>query len=96
VVEPTVDVPPRRSPLLVLVRSQEASSRLCGALLGIPQINDVLSMRGGRNGAQRPREDQADRAPRAVAQRRARDATKGLSVTRLADGAGVVCFARSS
>jgi len=40
--------------------------------------------------AQRLREDQADRAPRVVAQRRARDATKGLSVTRLADGAGVV------
>ncbi len=45
---------------------------------------------------QRLREDQADRAPRAVAQRRARDATKGLSVTRLADGAGVVCFAGTS
>jgi transposase InsO family protein len=46
--------------------------------------------------AQRLREDQAGRAPRVVAQRRARDATKGLSVTRLADGAGVVCFAGTS
>jgi transposase InsO family protein len=46
--------------------------------------------------AQRLREDQAGRAPRVVAQRRARDATKSLSVTRLADGAGVVCFAGSS
>jgi len=43
--------------------------------------------------AQRLREDQADRKPRAVAQRRARDATAGLSVTRLADGGGVVSFA---
>jgi len=42
---------------------------------------------------QRLREDQADRKPPAVAQRRARDATAGLSVTRLADGAGVVSFA---
>ena len=46
--------------------------------------------------AQRLREDQAGRAPRVVAQRRARDATKGLSVTRLADGAGVVRFAGTS
>ena len=43
--------------------------------------------------AQRLREDQADRAPRAPVQRRARDATAGLTVTRLADRAGVVCFA---
>jgi transposase InsO family protein len=43
--------------------------------------------------AQRFREDQADRAPRARVARRARDATKGLTVTRLADGAGVVSFA---
>lgn len=43
--------------------------------------------------AQRLREDQADRAPRARVSRRARDATAGLTVTRLADGAGVVSFA---
>ncbi len=43
--------------------------------------------------AQRFREDQADRAPRARITRRARDATAGLTVTRLADGAGVVSFA---
>jgi hypothetical protein len=43
--------------------------------------------------AQRLREDQADRAPRAQAARRARDATAGLTVTRLADSAGVVSFA---
>ena len=43
--------------------------------------------------AQRVREDQADRAPRAPVARRARDATAGLTVTRLADAAGVVSFA---
>jgi hypothetical protein len=43
--------------------------------------------------AQRLRADQADRAPRARVARRARDATAGLTVTRLADGAGVVSFA---
>jgi transposase InsO family protein len=43
--------------------------------------------------AQRLREDQADRAPRALPARRARDATAGLTVTRLADAAGVVSFA---
>ena len=43
--------------------------------------------------AQRLREDQADRAPRVIAARRARDATTGLTVTRLADGTGVVSFA---
>jgi transposase InsO family protein len=43
--------------------------------------------------AQRLRADQADRAPRARVSRRARDATKGLTVTRLADGAGVISFA---
>jgi hypothetical protein len=43
--------------------------------------------------AQRLRPDQADRAPRARVVRRARDATAGLTVTRLADGAGVVSFA---
>jgi transposase InsO family protein len=43
--------------------------------------------------AQRIRGDQADRAPRAPVARRARDATAGLTVTRLADAAGVVSFA---
>lgn len=43
--------------------------------------------------AQRLREDQADRAPRAPVQRRTRDATTGLTVTRLADGSGVISFA---
>jgi Integrase core domain len=43
--------------------------------------------------AQRLRDDQADRLPRAPVSRRARDATAGLTVTRLADGAGVVSFA---
>jgi transposase InsO family protein len=43
--------------------------------------------------AQRFREDQADRAPRARVARRARDATAGVTVTRLADAAGVVSFA---
>jgi len=43
--------------------------------------------------AQRFRAGQAGRKPRAVAQRRARDATAGLSVTRLADAQGTVSFA---
>jgi hypothetical protein len=43
--------------------------------------------------AQRMREDQADRLPRAPVARRARDATAGLTVTRLANGTGVVSFA---
>jgi transposase InsO family protein len=43
--------------------------------------------------AQRFRADQADRAPRARVARRARDATAGLTVTRLANGTGVVSFA---
>jgi hypothetical protein len=43
--------------------------------------------------AQRFRGDQADRAPRARVTRRARDATAGLTVTRLANGTGVVSFA---
>jgi transposase InsO family protein len=46
--------------------------------------------------AQRLPEDQADRKPRARVARRARDATAGLTVTRLADAAGVVCFAGTS
>jgi Integrase core domain/Mu transposase, C-terminal domain len=43
--------------------------------------------------AQRLRPGQAGRAPRARVVRRARDATAGLTVTRLAGGAGVVSFA---
>lgn len=43
--------------------------------------------------AQRLRADQADRTPRARVSRRARDATAGLSVTRLADASGMVSFA---
>lgn len=45
--------------------------------------------------AQRLKPDQADRLarPRLPVQRRARDATVGLTVTRLADGSGVVSFA---
>jgi len=43
--------------------------------------------------AQRFREDQADRAPRMQVARRARDATAGLTVTRLANGNGVISFA---
>jgi transposase InsO family protein len=45
--------------------------------------------------AQRMRPDQADRAARIPTQRRARDATVGLTVTRKADGTGVVSFAGS-
>jgi transposase InsO family protein len=43
--------------------------------------------------AQRLRADQAGRAPRAAAARRARDATAGLTVTRLAGANGDVSFA---
>jgi hypothetical protein len=43
--------------------------------------------------AQRLRADQADRIPRAQVARRARDATAGLTVTRLANGIGTVTFA---
>lgn len=43
--------------------------------------------------AQRLKPDQADRAPRATVQQRARDATTGLTVTRLADGGGTISFA---
>jgi hypothetical protein len=43
--------------------------------------------------AQRLRDDQAGRAPRAPVARRARDATAGLTVTRLAGGAGHLSFA---
>jgi transposase InsO family protein len=43
--------------------------------------------------AQRLRAGQSDRAPRARVARRARDATTGLTVTRLANGIGTVTFA---
>ena len=43
--------------------------------------------------AQRLRADQADRVPRARVSRRARDATAGLTVTRLASNTGVITFA---
>jgi transposase InsO family protein len=43
--------------------------------------------------AQRFKPDQADRAPRATVQQRARDATTGLTVTRLADSGGTISFA---
>ena len=43
--------------------------------------------------AQRLREDQADRTPRMRVSRRARDATAGLTVTRLANNTGVITFA---
>jgi hypothetical protein len=43
--------------------------------------------------AQRLRADQADRVPRMRISRRARDATAGLTVTRLANNTGVVTFA---
>ena len=46
--------------------------------------------------AQRLRADQLDRAPRRPVQARARDATTGLTVTRLADGTGAVSFAGTS
>lgn len=43
--------------------------------------------------AQRLKPDQTDRIARVPVQRRARDATVGLAVTRLADAGGVVSFA---
>ena len=43
--------------------------------------------------AQRLRADQSDRAPRARVARKSRDATKGLSVTRLANHDGQITFA---
>jgi transposase InsO family protein len=43
--------------------------------------------------AQRLRADQAGRSPRARVSRRARDATKGLTVTRLANADGTITFA---
>ena len=43
--------------------------------------------------AQRFRDDHADRKPRARVARQARDATKGLTVTRLANADGTITFA---
>lgn len=43
--------------------------------------------------AQRLKPDQSDRTPRALVRQRARDATTGLTVTRLADSGGTVSFA---
>jgi transposase InsO family protein len=59
-----------------------------GGLAGIVHAGVVIATH-----AQRFREDQADRAPRAPVARRARDATAGLTVTRLANGTGTVSFA---
>ena len=61
---------------------------VCGGLVDILHAGVVVATH-----AQRMREDQADRLPRAPVTRRARDATAGLTVTRLADAAGVVSFA---
>jgi transposase InsO family protein len=62
-----------------------------GGLAGILHAGVVVATH-----AQRLREDQADRKPRARVARRARDTTAGLTVTRLADGAGTVSFAGTS
>jgi transposase InsO family protein len=61
---------------------------VAGGLVDIVHAGVVIATH-----AQRFREDQADRAPRARITRRARDATTGLTVTRLANGNGVVSFA---
>jgi hypothetical protein len=61
---------------------------VAGGLVDIVHAGVVIATH-----AQRFREDQADRAPRARITRRARDATAGLTVTRLANGNGVVSFA---
>jgi hypothetical protein len=64
---------------------------VAGGLAGVLHAGVVVATH-----AQRVREDQADRAPRAPVARKARDATAGLTVTRLADAAGVVSFAGTS
>ena len=61
---------------------------VAGGLVDIVHAGVVIATH-----AQRFRPDQADRAPRAPVARRARDATAGLTVTRLANGAGTVSFA---
>jgi len=59
-----------------------------GGLADIPHAGVVVATH-----AQRLRQDQADRAPRARVSRRARDATTGLTVTRLANNTGVITLA---
>jgi len=59
-----------------------------GGLADIPHAGVVVATH-----ARRLRQDQADRAPRARVSRRARDATTGLTVTRLANNTGVITFA---
>jgi hypothetical protein len=61
---------------------------VAGGLADILHAGVVVAAHG-----QRLREDHAGRAPRARVARRARDATAGLAVTRLADGSGNVSFA---
>jgi hypothetical protein len=61
---------------------------VAGGLVDIVHAGVVIATH-----AQRFRPDQADRAPRAAVALRARDATAGLTVTRLANGAGVISFA---
>ena len=61
---------------------------VAGGLVDIVHAGVVIATH-----AQRFREDQADRAPRMRITRRARDATAGLTVTRLANGNGVISFA---
>src|SRR5215471_8551025 len=61
---------------------------VAGGLVDIRHAGIVIATH-----AQRFRADQADRAPRARVSRRARDATAGLTVTRLANNTGVITFA---
>jgi hypothetical protein len=61
---------------------------VAGGLVDIVHAGVVIATH-----AQRFRPDQADRAPRAAVALRDRDATAGLTVTRLANGAGVISFA---
>jgi len=61
---------------------------VAGGLVDILHAGAVIATH-----AQRFRPDQADRAPRARIARWARDATAGLTVTRLANGSGLVSFA---
>jgi transposase InsO family protein len=61
---------------------------VAGGLVDILHVGVVVATH-----AQRLRHDQADRAPRARVSRRARDATAGLTVTRLANNTGVITFA---
>ncbi len=61
---------------------------VAGGLVDISHAGVVVATH-----AQRLREDQAGRVPRARVARRARDATKGLTVTRLANADGTITFA---